>query len=136
MEKKIITKKFQTMVALSTIEAEYIAVVEAAKEIIWGWWSCVWKICWGHYVPEMSLVETWQVNRSWSLNAPDMFLPVSRYPRPQCLVVEARIAASFIWIVWRAANKTLREVDNLTRSLGALSCCTRSLKRTKVWCPL
>ena len=31
------SSKLQTMVALSTTEAEYIAAVEAAKEIIWMW---------------------------------------------------------------------------------------------------
>jgi len=39
------------------------------------------------HVPEMCLVETWQVNGSCPFNVPDMFPPVSRGPRPQCLLV-------------------------------------------------
>ena len=37
------------------------------------------------YVPEMCLVETFQVNGSSPFNVPDMFLPVSRGPCPQCV---------------------------------------------------
>ena len=36
----------------------------------------------------LGLVVTWQVNRSSPFNVPDMFLPVSRCPRPQCVPEE------------------------------------------------
>ena len=36
------------------------------------------------HVPEMCLLETCQANGSSPFNFPDMFLPVSRCPRPQC----------------------------------------------------
>ena len=39
------------------------------------------------HVPEMCLVETCQVNGSSPFNVPDMFLPISRHLRPQCIGV-------------------------------------------------
>jgi len=57
------------------------------------------------HVPEMCLVETWQVNGSCPFNVPDTFPPVSRGPCPQC---GFRMLSRDYWV--QASRNTVAEI--------------------------
>jgi len=68
----------------------------------------------------MFLLGTCQTKCSSPCNVPDMFLPVSRYPRPQCVNAEEDTAARGSSSTGKVGKRTKKILDEVSANCGQL----------------